>query len=754
MIANQVGGKAVRDALFLSEIGIESLPLMVIASAIVTIGAVLIAGRVLNTFGPKLLVPAAFAASAVSQFVIWPLVTTFPRIAAVGLYAHLALFGAVLISWYWSMIGERLDPSTARRRIAWIAGGGTAGGLAGGALAGGLSSVAPLEAMLPVLAGLHVVCAGLAWAVARGIDHDHGLHDDQERGRSGLQILAEIPYLRNLAFLVAVTTVAATLIDWAFKMHAAETYTGEALLRFFGLFYTAVAAATFLVQTVLTRRLLAAGISRTISILPSMIALGATVALGLPAAIVMIRGAESALRSSLFRSSYELFYNPIQRQAKRATKTLVDVGFDRLGDAAGGALIQLVLLAGVAAARSIVLGISVALGLLGLVLARRLHQGYMQALETSLVDRARHLDAGGAPPSSSAQETSLDLQASASYLQTVSQLELSGSFPDLGETTSEAGGAAADSVAVPPSGPPSPGATPPALPSDPLLSKAAALRSGDVQQVDACLRALATPPRELSAFIVPLLAWDAVAPRAIRALGRVADRDAGLLLDSLLDPDEEFAIRRRIPRVLARGSSQRILDGLLQALEDRRFELRYQVGVALEHLQKRFPALVVDSEIVLRAVRREGQVDRRVWDGRRLLDDLEDSDASSFLDQRLAERSSRSLEHVFTCLSLVYARKPLQIAYRGLHASDPALRGTALEYLHQLLPPDVRSGLWQFLGEPAPESGRSSEEALGSLLKSHPSIEIDLEKARAALRESQEPAAREEREAPGEPGTD
>ncbi len=42
---------------------------------------------------------------------------------------------------------------------------------------------------------------------------------------------------------------------------------------------------------------------------------------------------------------------------------------------------------------------------------------------------------------------------------------------------------------------------------------------------------------------------------------------------------------------------------------------------------------------------------------------------------------SQSLAHVFTLLSLVLPREPLQIAFRSLHADDRQLRGTALEYL-------------------------------------------------------------------------
>ena len=55
------------------------------------------------------------------------------------------------------------------------------------------------------------------------------------------------------------------------------------------------------------------------------------VALFFPAlwTIVLIRGGQTALGNSLFRSAYEVFYTPLAQEQKRPTKAIVDVGFDR-----------------------------------------------------------------------------------------------------------------------------------------------------------------------------------------------------------------------------------------------------------------------------------------------------------------------------------------------------------------------------------------------------------------------------------------
>jgi len=132
-------------------------------------------------------------------------------------------------------------------------------------------------------------------------------------------------------------------------------------------------------------------------------------------------------------------------------------------------------------------------------------------------------------------------------------------------------------------------------------------------------------------------------------------------------------------------------------------------------------------------VRREVAVGRPVWESHRLLDGVVEEENKPFVDEFLKDRTSQSLGHVFTLLSLVLPAQPLQIAYRGLHTSDPVLRGTALEYLEGVLPPDIRDRLWPFLGDrPAPPPGptRSREEILADLLRSNESIVLNLEELR------------------------
>ncbi|MFQ5747251.1 MAG: hypothetical protein ACE5HF_08550, partial [Gemmatimonadota bacterium] len=102
------------------------------------------------------------------------------------------------------------------------------------------------------------------------------------------------------------------------------------------------------------------------------------------------------------------------------------------------------------------------------------------------------------------------------------------------------------------------------------------------------------------------------------------------------------------------------------------------------------------------AVREEVNRERPVWELQRLLDGRE-PDEDGFLARRLAMRGELSLEHTFRLLSLVVEDPDLvRSAYHGVVLSDAALRGFALEYLEHVLPEDVRTRLWPFIGDASP----------------------------------------------------
>ena len=710
MIGFQTVGKATRDALFLSTLGVEALPRMAIVAAFASVGLAFAGTRWITRLGPARVVPVAFGSSAVLLVGEWALIGQSRALVAVLFYLHYAGLGAVLISGFWSVINERFDPRTAKRYLGRVAAGGTAGGVAGGLLAAQAASVVSVAAMLPILALLHLACGWLALLLARS---GRGSAAPPAEARSGFRILAATPYLRTLVALVLLTTVAEFLLDYVLKARAEAAFPAEKeLLSFFAWFHAGVAAVAFVVQAGAARAALQhAGLARTVASLPTSVALGGTAALVVPGLVpvVLARGVEAVTRNGLYRAGYELLFAPLPPAEKRATKTLVDVGGVRLGDILGALLVQLALFA-LASPEALLLGSAVTLSLVAGVLTNALRRGYAATLERSLLAHAGQLDVTEAR----------DLATRTALLHTAGAVGVTLA----GLETQLASQPPTPVRTAPPSTPSA--ATPP----EPEVARLLDLRSRDAARVRAAL-AGGPLPRSLVPHAVPLLAWDAVARDAIAALRTAAPASVGALADHLLDPAEDFAVRRRLPLVLAAHPAPRAVEALLAGLEDQRFEVRYRCGRALARLVQLDSSLLIDGVRVRAAVLREVAVDRGVWESQRLLDQADDEGWSPVADELIRDRASRSVEHVFTMLALVLPRQPLRVAFRGLHTDDQQLRGTALEYLEATLPDDIRRALWPFLEDHRPaHTQRPTDTVLRELLESNQSIVVNLEKLR------------------------
>jgi HEAT repeat protein len=431
---------------------------------------------------------------------------------------------------------------------------------------------------------------------------------------------------------------------------------------------------------------------------------------------VALRSADGGLRNSVFASAYELLYVPLPRAEKRRTKALIDIGAGRAGDALGGVVVSVLLLLG-ALAQPAMLGVVVVLSGCGVLVTFLLGRGYVAALERSLMSQAEDLDL---------LEDIEDGRTRSVLFRTMGSMELKAADPRLSQVLMS-------TILAPPPGVerPSPAAPPAAagLPSDPLVRRIVQLRSRDPDTLRQALRGPVSS--EVVPHVIPLLAWNEMARTALDALVRSLPQCTGQLVDALVDEDQEFSIRRRIPWALGRAGDERAASGLLGALKDPRFEVRYRCARALAQLKRRVPDLTMDSDRIEAVVLRETKTERSVWASRRLLDEAEDTE-SELVDAFLRDRANRSLEHVFTLLSLVLPPDPLSVAFRGLHTDEPQLRGTALEYLENVLPDEIRKRLWPLLGDEPKRKKRaqSSEAALDDLLKSHASIQLNLEEIR------------------------
>jgi len=672
MLAHQVAGKAARDALFLSEFSASYFPLMVMAGSAVSIAGGLLNSRILQAVTPARMVPWGFLASSALHFGEWTLRDSAYRpTMVVVVYIHLVGLGAIVLSSFWSLLNERFDPRTGKKYFGRIAGVGTFGGILGGLAAERFAAWLPSTAILLFLGFAHLCCGCISFLVVRsskGITapEQHHHHIDGEPVTSAAwTIFRRSKYVQMLAALVVLGTTAAALLDIIFKTQAATVIgRGDGLLRFFAIFYTVAQILSFGVQVLITRTWLEKlGLARGVGSLPAVVATGGVGALIFPlfSVFVGVRALEVILRGSIYRAGYELLYTPLPVQEKRASKPVIDVVFDRLGDVLGGARTHIfITLGGMFAIKSILL-VTVGIASVGMYITRRLQSLYVRVLEQGLVNRAVELEV----------DTDSEL-LTRSVLLTLSLKR---------DSTTRLSAPAHTEAPVQEVRPQS---------TEPVLQSLMDLRSGNARLVRQILSTMQGPDPLLVPQLIILVAWDDIAPEALRVLRRSVDHVAGQMLDALLDEKTDFAIKRRLPRALAYSEDQRTVQGLMHALEDSRFEVRFQCARALDVILQRHPEYRPAQKTVFAIIEREMSVSRNVWDSRRLLDRRQSTDDFLFLDEVLKERAQLSWEHLFSLLALILPRAPLKVAFQAMHTDDRLLRGLAMEYLDSVLPPSLR----------------------------------------------------------------
>src|SRR5262245_50275033 len=257
VLAHQVAGKAVRDGLFLSRFSPADLPKAVVLAALVAVMLGLGSARILAKQGPLRIGPMAFSVGSLLHLLEYMALRAEGELlrgaVVTFVYLHLVGFGAVLLSGFWSIAGEVFDPRAAKGEYGRIAGAGTAGGILGGLLAERGAALFGPESLLLLLAALHLAAAVVLRWVSANASPAAEPGAEAEPWQAAREAFRQAPFLLNLAALVVIGTVGATLLDYLFKSDAAAAYgKGAQLTRYFAIFYTASQVLTILVQNFLT----------------------------------------------------------------------------------------------------------------------------------------------------------------------------------------------------------------------------------------------------------------------------------------------------------------------------------------------------------------------------------------------------------------------------------------------------------------------------------------------------------------------
>jgi AAA family ATP:ADP antiporter len=387
--------------------------------------------------------------------------------------------------------------------------------------------------------------------------------------------------------------------------------------------------------------------------------------------MVLLRGSHAVFVNSFFRSAFELLYTPLPPHKKRPTKSIIDVASDRLGDMLGSGLILLFLLLSPDLPTAVITTSAVVVALLALYVVNRLNSGYISQLAHSLrkgVVRIEEDDIVDATTRQILAET--DNGSERKFLQSRIDTML--------EHQDETGAAGARGTA-----------------SDTIRFARAVMDfgSGDANRIRRALNS-SIMDIHLTPWIIPLLENDEVVQDIRTELRWLTPRITGQLTDALLDPDIPLLARQRLPGVLEVSHNPRAIDALLHGVMDESFNVRFSCARALGRMRSRNTSLTVPREQVFSAIRRELDVSTETWEGH----DQELQSEEALDEAPVGLHIKRGQEHVFTLLSLTLDPDAVHISRQAVFSTDANLRGTALEYLENVLPADLYNKLLEHLG--------------------------------------------------------
>jgi len=283
---------------------------------------------------------------------------SFPYGRATLLRIWSDLYIVVLVETYWSLANLYFPLKAARYLYGGLCAAGTLGSMAGNLFVRSYATTWSTESLIllvfPSLALMSALTIPLGRAFMRrrealkrsaerpereqtgeGKEDTEGTPVTRPEGEakrsdliSGLKVIARSDYLLWVLWLVLISQIAVTLIDYQYKAYLRELYPNtDARTAFQGLLYLSIDVGSLLMQVMTGLILSALGVGVTLSLIP-LILLGLSLSPAVLPAMIAIASAKSAskfLTYSIFKSAKELLYFPLSYEEQTQGKAVIDI---------------------------------------------------------------------------------------------------------------------------------------------------------------------------------------------------------------------------------------------------------------------------------------------------------------------------------------------------------------------------------------------------------------------------------------------
>ena len=347
-LATYIMGVSVGTALFLSAYP-DNLPHVMVATALVVAAFTSIYIRMSSRVRLEYLIIASLAFFALSFALFWWMTLLHLTVVYWLIYIWVALAGAMGPMMGWTLANLVLTTREARRVFGFIG----AGAVLGAPTSGFFTAFATRHVHPELLLLLMTVMLGACAVLVRTLfaKSRERLAEMSRRPAPAADIpknFREIwAHIRSSHFLVLITALTAigcastTIIGYQFSIIAKDAFPNKAqLASFFALFSGFMGAAAFLVQMLLTGRLLRLlGIRVTLFVTPVVFLMGSLGLLFAPMLLTagILKGSHLLLRFTVDKSTTELLYLPVTPpDIKSQLKPFIDGFVWRAADGVAG----------------------------------------------------------------------------------------------------------------------------------------------------------------------------------------------------------------------------------------------------------------------------------------------------------------------------------------------------------------------------------------------------------------------------------
>ena len=192
----------------------------------------------------------------------------------------------------------------------------------------------------------------------------------------------------------------------------------------------------------------------------------------------------------------------------------------------------------------------------------------------------------------------------------------------------------------------------------------------------------------LTEALLAALARVELADEAADALARIGNAVVPEIARRLRDETESLEVRRELPAVLVRIATPQAEHVLIDSLLHADTTLRHRVVASLNKLRAVHPGVRIDPNTIELLLAAEIAGHYRSY---QLIGPLQRQlKATDPVLQAMHHSMEQELERIFRLMNLLYTQEGLHDAYVGLRAPNPAIRANALEFLDNVLKPELR----------------------------------------------------------------